>query len=188
MKKNILRLSIISAAFCLANVSNASEALGTYEMQVTGTVLSASSCVITAPSSLNFGAIEDIHDIHYASLGPQEHSQLYLIEMSGCKKGMHVSATVIGDADVSNSALLSTHPETAGSAQNVAIGFYEQTGLTPQHSLVAINSGQTTSRDINELGEAQIAIVADVVLADDHNGTATAGKIFANANVQLNFL
>jgi type 1 fimbria pilin len=185
MKKNILRLSIIAATFCLSNVSNAGETLGTYEMQVTGTVISASSCLITAPNSLYFD-IKDIHDIHYSSQGPQEHAQLYPIEISGCKKGMHVSATVVGDSDTSNSELLSTHSETAGSAQNVAIGFYEQTGYS-QHPLVALNSGHTTSRDINELGNAQIAIQADVVLADDHK-FATAGTISANANVQINFL
>lgn len=184
MNKKLLCFALTAVAIGCAGTANASDTLGTYDMDVTAKVISASDCVISAPPSLTFDNISGPDDIRRAEDGPQ-HAQLYMIEIMGCHKGMHVSATVLGAADAVNGKLLSTQ-SAAGAAQNVAIGFYEQVGNN-QHPLVPVNSGSTTSRNINEMGEAQIAIQTDVVLSDNTK-PATAGTIAANANVQINFL
>jgi len=185
MKKTILFLTIAAGTSGLSGLSSANETLGTYNTKVTGTVLSSKACTITAPNNLTFDNFEGPDDIHSVTQGPR-HAQLYTIIISGCKKGLHVSAKVVGEADTNNTSLLSTHSDAAGAAKNVAIAFYEQVA-TDLHPLVPLNSGHTTSRYINELGEAQIAIQADVVLSEDQK-PASAGTISANANVQINFL
>lgn len=185
MNKKLLCFALTAVALGCAGTVNASDTLGTYDMDVTAKVISASDCVISAPTSLTFDNISGPDEIRRAEDGPR-HAQLYMIDIVGCHQGLHVSATVLGTADAVNGKLLSTQSAAAGAAQNVAIGFYEQVGID-QHPLVPINSGTTTSRNINEMGEAHIAIQADVVLSDNTK-FATAGTIAANANVQINFL
>lgn len=185
MNKKLLCFALTAASIGFAGMANAGGSLGTYDMEVAAKVISASSCVVKAPSSLTFDNINGPDDIRRVEEGPQ-HAQLYMIDITGCHQGLHVSATVLGVADAVNSQLLSTSSASPDAAQNVAIGFFEQVGNN-LHPLVPVNSGYTTSRDINELGEAHIAIQTDVVLSDNMK-PATAGTIAANANVQINFL
>lgn len=184
MNKKLLCFALTAASIGFAGMANAGGSLGTYDMEVAAKVISASSCVVTAPSSLTFDNISGPDDIRRVEEGPH-HSQLYMIDITGCHQGLHVSATVLGVADAVNNQLLSTSSASPDAAQNVAIGFFEQIGSL--HPLVPINTGYTTSRDINELGEAHIAIQTDVVLSDNTK-SAIAGTIAANANVQINFL
>lgn len=184
MKKTLFYFATMAAMTGITGTATAAGTLGTYDVQVSATVIESSTCVVNAPSSLVFDNIkaDQVMDV---VKGPA-HAQVYLIQMSGCRQGQHVSATVEGTADANNSQLLSTESDSGQAAKNVALAFFEQVGNN-LHPLVPINTGSTTSRMINELGQAQIAIQTDVVLSDNTK-PALSGTIAANANVAINFL
>ncbi|MRS88433.1 fimbrial protein [Enterobacteriaceae bacterium RIT714] len=185
MKKNFFFFAMTAAAIGFTGMVNAGDTLGTYEMQVTGNVIPLSACIVTAPTSLTFDNISGPDEIYKVELGPK-HSQIYEINVSGCHKDIQVSASVTGVADSINNQLLSTAKDDPAAAQNVAVAFFEQVGDS-QHPIVAVNTGQTTSRSVLDDGTAKILIQASVVLADNYK-PATAGTITANANVKINFL
>lgn len=188
MNKKILALSLAMAFSGLVGVSHATQEASVTEITLTGHVTDYSACEVDAPSSVSFNDIS-IYDIGTVESGkPYKNNPgaVYDIVLTKCPTGQNVSVSIMGNADAENSSLIALDA-VPGSAQHVAISFWDENLLTQEHVLIKANSGSSNVHSTESYGGARIPLyVAPTQTTDSQK--VVPGTINATTNVKVNFL
>lgn len=188
MNKKILVLSLAMAFSSLAGVSHAAQEASVSDITLTGHVTDYAACEVSAPSSVTFDDIS-IYDIGTVESGkPYKNNPgaVYDITLSKCPAGQTVSVSILGTADAENSSLIALD-DVPGSAQHVAVSFWDEVLLTQEHLLIKANSGSSLVHTTESSGSAHIPLyVAPTQTVSTQ--TVISGTISASTNVKVNFL
>lgn len=189
MNKKMLALSMAMVFSGLVGASQAAQAPISNAIDLAGHVLSSSSCVIDAPTTVAFDDVPltDIGTIASEKPYKNDPGAVYDINVTKCPANQNVSVTILGTPASEDSNLIALD-DLPGSAQHVGISFWDNDiEHGNQHMLMVPNSGDSTTHSTNSAGTLHIPLyVAPAQTAGSDK--AIAGTISATTNVKVNFL
>lgn len=155
------------------------------DFTVVGKVI-ANPCVLNVSPlvTLDIANTSDVFPSTSAGQHTAQSSSAVDISLSTCPTDMRYNAYISGTADSSDANSLAVD-QSAGSAQNVAIAFYEEQSGTDV--LIPVNSGSTKTQTVTTSGTGHVVLLASVVKAD-YTIDVVPGAVNASATVKINYL
>lgn len=155
------------------------------DFTVTGKVI-ANPCVlnVTPMVSLDIADTSNVFPSSSAGSHSAQSTSPVDINLTSCPTDMHYSAYIAGAADSADTNSLAVD-QASGSAQNIAIAFYEEQSGT--NTLIPVNTGVTTTQAVTAEGTGHVVLLAAVVKAD-YTKDVTPGSVSSSATVKINYL